>query len=775
MKKFHVQLSNTAYFITAKTSMLLLMAFTFATSIFAQAPKAFAPSLGNAASFAVFGGGGGVTNQGQNTILHGSLGTTSVSTTITGFTDGVTGIAYTTAAGANNGNVTGGIYSNGDATSFAFASQTILDINTAYLAISPASQPGGINPGAGQLGGLTLTPGVYSAVDFIISGSDLTLDAQGDPNAVWVFQTSASLTVGMPGAPRSVIMTNGGLARNVYWYVGSGAVINTGGGGIMSGTIISSAATTTSTAGSVIQTVVNGRILCLNAGVTMVNTTVNACDTWTGKTNNIWSTATNWSRGSVPIASEEVLIPNVLTVKPVVSSTTSSLYNLTIYTGSALTVTSTLQISGFINNLGNAFDATNGTITMNGVGTITKNGTLPQIIPASTFTNSNTVQNLIIDDLAGVSLGGDISVSNLNTLTNGLLNTGNNNLIINNNATITGAATTRYINGNLRKIGAQAFTFPVGNAGKYAPISMSAPAATTDHFTASYVGSSPNPTYPTTSIGTGLNKVSTAEYWQLNRTNGISNVDVTLSFDNIRSGTITTLADLRVAGWNGTQWINQGNTATTGNAGANASGTVKSNPALAVFGPFTLGSSTTNNTLPVSLLSFTAQQQNSTIALQWQTTNEINTSHFTIQRSVDGVSFSAIGVVSSKGGGAYNYADNQLPNNATIYYRLQMVDKDGSFTFSKAIAVSLSKQQSALTIFPNPVQQNLYVQLAITKAEKLTLQVIDLQGKILQQQIVDVVIGNTSISINTGVLAKGSYVLVVKGSDQSQQKLFVKE
>ena len=164
--------------------------------------------------------------------------------------------------------------------------------------------------------------------------------------------------------------------------------------------------------------------------------------------------------------------------------------------------------------------------------------------------------------------------------------------------------------------------------------------------------------------------------------------------------------------------------------------------------------------------------------MQWETTNEINSSHFNIQRSIDGVNFIAIGAVTSKGGGNYEYIDNlstisQQP--ATVYYRLQMVDKDGSFTFSKAVAVSLTKQQSALTIFPNPVQQNLYVQLAVIKAEKLTLQVIDLQGKILQQQLVDVVIGNTSISINTGALAKGDYVLVVKGSEISQQKLFVKD
>jgi hypothetical protein len=72
-----------------------------------------------------------------------------------------------------------------------------------------------------------------------------------------------------------VVLKNGALAKNVYWYVGSSAVINGAGGGIMTGTIISSAGITFSTAGNAVQTVLNGRAISLVASVTMVNTTVN--------------------------------------------------------------------------------------------------------------------------------------------------------------------------------------------------------------------------------------------------------------------------------------------------------------------------------------------------------------------------------------------------------------------------------------------------------------------------------------------------------------------
>ena len=241
------------------------------------------PALGSASMFGAFGGSAGITNQGLNTVINnGGIGTTGASTLITGFHDGLTGDIYTETP-LNVGLVTKGIYTAppppGTATSFAIAQQALLDATIAYNSISPASKPGGADPGAGELGGLTLAPGVYKSASgtFKITNGDLTLDAKGDPNAVWIFQTAAGLTVGVagPSGARSVVMINGGLAKNVFWYVGSAATINGAGGGIMTGTIIASAGVTFSTAGNAVQTVLNGRALSLNASVTMVNTTIN--------------------------------------------------------------------------------------------------------------------------------------------------------------------------------------------------------------------------------------------------------------------------------------------------------------------------------------------------------------------------------------------------------------------------------------------------------------------------------------------------------------------
>jgi hypothetical protein len=258
--------------------------WTFTTG---SSTELLAPTLGTAATFGVFGGAAGMTNQGTDTIINGDIGTTGASTLVTGFHDAGSGCTYTETgsnAGLVNGNIdtappppTGGCLEEGTATTASIAQHVALDANSAFLALSPASLPGGADPGAGQLANLTLPPGVYAAAGgtFLITGGNLTLDAQGDSNAVWVFQTASSLTVGDAGVARNVILINGAQANNVFWHVGSAATINPAGGGTMVGTIIASGGVTFSTPGNAANCILNGRALALNASVTMVNTVIN--------------------------------------------------------------------------------------------------------------------------------------------------------------------------------------------------------------------------------------------------------------------------------------------------------------------------------------------------------------------------------------------------------------------------------------------------------------------------------------------------------------------
>lgn len=243
-------------------------------------------ALGAAKTFGTFGGSAGMTNMGLLSVIHGDIGTTAVSTAVTGFHDAGPGCTYTETP-LKAGLVTGLIYTaappptvacptEGTGTTFAMAQAARADALTAYNAL--VAMPTGANPGA-NLAGKTLAPGVYTSPSgsFMIEGGDLTLDAQGNANAVWVFRMATTLTVGGPGAaaPQSVILSGGAQAKNVYWQVGSAGTINAAGGGTMVGTIISQEGVSFSTAGNVAIVTLNGRAISLGASVTMVNTVIN--------------------------------------------------------------------------------------------------------------------------------------------------------------------------------------------------------------------------------------------------------------------------------------------------------------------------------------------------------------------------------------------------------------------------------------------------------------------------------------------------------------------
>jgi hypothetical protein len=270
--------------------------FTWTFTVVPATGSCLAPvALGAASTFGFFSSAA-LTNQGTDTVITGDAMTTSTASSITGFHDA--GGRIYTETGSNAGLVTGTIYASdapigdpaGVGTTATAAHNAAL---VAFTNLSPAVLSGGLDVrtnslvGAGgsanELGGRTLAPGIYSSVaggvpDYQITTGDLTLDAQGNANAVWIFQMGSTLLVSTPTGPiltvpRTVLLRNGAQAKNVFWYVPAGATINTGSN--MVGTIISDASTTFSTAGATILTTLEGRALVLTAGATMVNTIIN--------------------------------------------------------------------------------------------------------------------------------------------------------------------------------------------------------------------------------------------------------------------------------------------------------------------------------------------------------------------------------------------------------------------------------------------------------------------------------------------------------------------
>lgn len=244
-------------------------------------------SLGTASPFGNLSGTAGMTNSGTLTVINGDMASVATATTsITGYHD-TAGDIYTQTP-SNVGSVNGTIFSCTTSTTgpdaaapsaanCSIAQKALIDANAAYLALEAI--PAGADPGT-NLGSRTLPPGVYTAPPtgaFLIQGGNLTLDAGGNANAVWVFQMATTLTVGGPAVafPQSVILAGGAQAKNVFWQVGTAATINAAGGGTMVGTIITSSGAIFSTAGQPSIVTLNGRVMSLGPQITLVNTVIN--------------------------------------------------------------------------------------------------------------------------------------------------------------------------------------------------------------------------------------------------------------------------------------------------------------------------------------------------------------------------------------------------------------------------------------------------------------------------------------------------------------------
>jgi Secretion system C-terminal sorting domain len=413
----------------------------------------------------------------------------------------------------------------------------------------------------------------------------------------------------------------------------------------------------------------------------------------------------------------------------------------------------------------------------------TYNGTAAQSTGAfSTTPTDSTVNNLTINNTsaAGVTLGHSLSVAGVLTLTDGLLTTTTTNLItVNNGGSTTGASNNSFVNGPIAKVGEQSFTFPIGAAGTgYVPIGISAPSTTTDVFLAQYNRSSGAALGPITADS--LNHVSSCDYWTLNHRAGSSAVNVT-GYWNANSpcgGTyVNDLATIALAHFNGTSWNAWGSDAFTGST---ASGSVTWNN-VSNFSPFALSSISIFDPLPVTLVDFNATwQTGGTVGLTWEIQEGVNTNHFDIQRSADGVNWQTIGTQAASGSSSmasdYSYTDaDPLPGQD--YYRLQLVDDNGNDTYSTVRVLSRSAGMG-ITIFPNPATDHINIRFGVSGAlgspgtggpeGPASIRLMNVTGQVLLQESVTQPAGQT-ITLPVAGYPSGSYLVQVLAAGEVKQ------
>jgi Secretion system C-terminal sorting domain len=172
--------------------------------------------------------------------------------------------------------------------------------------------------------------------------------------------------------------------------------------------------------------------------------------------------------------------------------------------------------------------------------------------------------------------------------------------------------------------------------------------------------------------------------------------------------------------------------------------------------------------IPVQLISFQAQNNVDNITAKWQVTNEVNFSHYDVERSFDNKTFDKIASLFAKGGSGiqnYSYSDMESVKNnaAVIYYRLKMVDIDGRFNYSEIVRVRNKKDATfVIDNLTNPVKDRVSFTLITKTAGIASIQLSDVNGKIISTRSLQVNIGSNTINLSeTAGMAQGMYLLKV--------------
>ncbi len=336
-----------------------------------------------------------------------------------------------------------------------------------------------------------------------------------------------------------------------------------------------------------------------------------------------------------------------------------------------------------------------------------------------------------------------------------------------------------YVVGPVVKIGDDDFIFPVGEGSRIGQIAITNinSASVSDRYFAEYSFS------PSASVGQPLNggiqHVSLIESWELDRTVGTGEPQVTLFFD--ANSDVTDFTSLTVAHFTGGNWENEGN---GGNTGIPTDGTITSANNFISFSPITLASTDNEeNPLPVELLIFEGEAVQEGIELNWTTASEIDNEKFEIERSIDGVNFELIGEVAGNGTTGllnnYVFIDNN-PRLGFNYYRLRQVDFSGIFEFSDVIVVDNTNREIEFqaSIYPNPTEPtNINLELKTgNEINPIFINIYDNAGRIYfnSHYMPEQLTSSMQLTIDKSMPSGLYYVEVRQGNEIDRHKLIIK-
>jgi len=413
---------------------------------------------------------------------------------------------------------------------------------------------------------------------------------------------------------------------------------------------------------------------------------------------------------------------------------------------------------------GNLTQLSGGVITESATGlpAIELNGSTSQNISMlGTISNSITFR---VSNPAGAVLQAGLSLPYKLDLVKGNITTTSTNLLtLQSGCTISVDSTianSSFVNGPLRKQGLFAtdhFLFPVGKANEFRWAELK---RATGNFNIEFI--SADARNLSISYGSGVHHISSHGYWTIEADASPSaSANVELSFADASGSGVTDMATLRASQLYTGVWIDRNNTATTGTPGA--AGSVVSEKITAfntVAKNFVLASSVSNeNPLPLILTLFEAIKGIDGVKLNWEVASMDGVGYFEIWSADDNHDFEKIGSVDASEEAQSQFNDKRILNGIR-YYKLLVIGKDGSSSFSKIISVkAVSDAFKVLSIAPSAIYNNATVLVYSNERAQLYLVITSIEGKVLLKKFFNVEQWKNRIQCDFSGLASGAYVL----------------
>lgn len=183
--------------------------------------------------------------------------------------------------------------------------------------------------------------------------------------------------------------------------------------------------------------------------------------------------------------------------------------------------------------------------------------------------------------------------------------------------------------------------------------------------------------------------------------------------------------------------------------------------------------------LPITLVSFKAQVTEGGVSLTWEADNQVDFSHFVLERSADGTSYTTVGSIAAKEGlkATYDYLDNAATSATKLYYRLRQVDRNGASTYSRVVTVLFDIVGLTVGVAPNPATDFVNINISITKRQPVLVRVVDNIGRMLIEKRTMIEKGDNIIRLDkVNALQNGHYTVIVSaGAERITKKLMIQK